>query len=120
MKKVFPILLTGCLATPVAAQPFSESMAECAALHQNAAQWVRSDEAVEKLMFATYRWAEAAITQAELEGTADAATAMWAMINRKTVEWEVRGAAVFATDDFRDWTDYCRAFAKDRGIETGL
>ncbi len=118
--KLFSVVLISLLASPAAAQPFSESMAECAALYQNAAQWVRSDEAVEKLMFATRRWAEAAIAQADAEGIADAENAMWAMIDRKTGEWEAKGATVFATDDFRDWTDYCRAFAKDREIETGL
>ncbi|WP_342075282.1 hypothetical protein [Yoonia sp. SS1-5] len=110
------IILAGMLAAPAAAQSYSESMAECAAIHQNAAQWVRSDDAVEKLLIATRRWAEAAIMQAEVEGIADPENVIWAMIDRKTGEWEAKGPDVFTTEEFHDWVAYCRAFGQEFGI----
>lgn len=98
------------------AAPFSDSMAECAAQYQNAAQWVETDAATDKLMYAARAWADAAIAQATAEGIADAQDTMWAAIDAKTAVWEAKGPLLFGTEEFRDWMNYCRSFAADRGI----
>ncbi len=99
------------------AQPFSESMADCAALNQNAAQWVSTDEKADKLIYAANQWAEASLKQAKVEGRELTRDSLWTLIDQKTVAWEDRGAAFFLSQDFRDWAAYCRAFAKDRGVQ---
>ncbi len=105
--------------TTAMAQPFSESMAECAAVYQNAAQWVATDTAADKLMQASITWAEAAKTQAKTEVESQSEESIWAMIDEKTSHWEAKGNKVFFSQEFRDWTQYCRSFAKDRGISIG-
>ena len=104
------------LPTHTAAQPYSTSMADCAAIYQNAAQCVETDAAADRLMLAATRWAEAAITQARSEGVDQADNSVWTHIDSKTDQWEEKGQSVFFSQEFRDWTQYCRAFAKDRGI----
>ncbi|MCX7558842.1 hypothetical protein OS190_04630 [Sulfitobacter sp. F26204] len=115
MKKI--LFATFCMFPgPVGSQPYSESMADCASLFQNAAQWVKTDESADKLMLAATQWAEAAMAQANSEGLAVTAHAIWEKIDNKTEKWEAKGARVFFSQEFRDWTQYCRKFAKDRGI----
>ncbi|SIO12579.1 hypothetical protein [Vannielia litorea] len=98
------------------AQPFSTSMAECAALHQNAAQWVEGEAEAAALMRVHAGWRDAAIAQAEAEGIADAPARMGALIDDRTGDWEARGLRLFLSREFRDWMDYCRAFAAHRGL----
>ncbi len=116
MRKLLIAGITLLIPTGTAAQPFSDSMADCAAIYQNAAQWVETDEAADRLMLAATRWAEAAITQARAEGVVQAENSVWTHIDNKTDQWEEKGQTVFFSQEFRDWTQYCRAFAKDRGI----
>lgn len=104
------------LATSATAQPYSTSMAQCAALMQNAAQWVESDENAERLMAATRGWHKAAVARAKAEGMQDAEARMTAAMDRQTALWEAEGAAFFYTEEFRDWTSYCKAFAKAQKI----
>lgn len=112
-----PFLAIALLApTSLAAQPFSHSMADCAAVYQNAAQWVAEEANADKLMRATNAWADAAIAQARSEGTPEPHDTMWTRIDTKTEEWEAKGADVFFSQDFRDWTSYCKSFAKAQGI----
>lgn len=107
------------LITPSAtqAQPYSESMADCASVYQNAAQWVRTDESAEKLMVVARRWHAAAVAQSQAEGRRISETAMWDKIDSKTEEWEAKGAVFAFSEEFRDWTSYCRKFAKHTGVE---
>ena len=102
------------------AQPFSESMADCAALHQNLAQFVPTDAQAETLMIAARAWAEAGVVQAQAEGRGMDIDAMWDLIDAKTDAAEQKSPAYFGTQDFRDWSDYCRSFALHMGVETGL
>ncbi|MBB4173429.1 hypothetical protein [Sulfitobacter noctilucicola] len=101
-----------CTASAASAQPYSESMADCASVYQNAAQWVRTDESADKLMQAAIQWAEAAVRQSEIEGKPTSIDAVWDRIDVKTDAWEQKGSGVFFSEDFRDWTQYCRKFAK--------
>ncbi|MGC1504120.1 MAG: hypothetical protein WA782_08245 [Sulfitobacter sp.] len=98
------------------AQPYSESMIDCASVYQNAAQWVRTDESADKMMFAAIQWADAAVAQSYSEGNPVTSDAIWQKIDGKTEKWEAKGSAVFFSQDFRDWARYCRKFAKDRGV----
>lgn len=99
-----------------AAQPYSQSMLDCASVYQNAAQWVNTDESADKLMHAATKWADAAVLQFKAEGKGVTLDAVWGSIDEKTEKWEAKGSEVFFSQDFRDWTQYCRKFAKDRGI----
>lgn len=119
MKK---LVLAAALVTPLTAvaQPYSESMADCAALFQNAAQWVQSDENSDKLMHAARTWAAAAVEQSHSEGRPVSSDVMWDKIDAKTENWEAKGPSFFLSEEFRDWTGYCRAFGRDRGIELNL
>jgi surface antigen len=112
------LLLTIALLMPssVGAQPYSESMADCASVYQNAAQWVKTDESADKMMHAAIQWAEAAVLQAKAEGAPVSSDAIWQKIDGKTEKWEAKGSAVFFSQEFRDCTQYCRKFAKDRGV----
>lgn len=115
MKRLI-LILPLAIASPAIAQPYSESMADCASVYQNAAQWVNTDESADKLMYAAVNWAEAAVVQSKAEGRATTIEAIWEKIDRKTDDWEAKGQGVFFSQDFRDWTQYCRKFAKDRGV----
>lgn len=99
-----------------AAQPYSESMADCAAFYQNAAQWMRSDEKAETLLEATRVWHAAALDQAQREGRPLSADALWDRIDGKTADLEARGSMFLMSEDFRDWASYCRKFGKSQGI----
>lgn len=99
------------------AQPFSESMADCAAQMQNAAQWVQSQDKSDALIYAARQWADAAQAQAEAEGASLSDSQLWTKIDGKTEVIEEKGMAYFLTQDWRDWASYCRKFAKSRGIK---
>ena len=79
MKKA---LLATVLALPVAAsaQPYSESMADCASLFQNAAQWVQTDELSDRLMYGAVQWHAAAVSQAKTEREKFSDAGMWEKI----------------------------------------
>lgn len=104
------------LPTSTGAQPYSESMVDCASVYQNAAQWVNSDESADKLMHAAIHWAEAALAQSKAEGAPVSSDVIWQRIDGKTEKWEAKGGAVFFSQEYRDWTQYCRKFAKARGV----
>ena len=111
------------LTTPsyvAASQPYSESMADCAALFQNAAQWVQSEDKAEQLMHTARAWHAAAVAQANAEGRPLPNADMWAKIDKKTENWAAKGTLFVFSQEFRDWASYCRSFAQHTGIETGL
>ena len=98
------------------AQPFSESMADCAAQMQNAAQWVQSQDKSDALIYAARQWADAAQTQAGTEGNPLTDAQLWAKIDGKTKAIEAKGMSYFLTQDWRDWAAYCRKFAKAQHV----
>ncbi len=102
---------------PAAAQPFSQSMAQCAGLYEAAGTMVASEDNRAKLAWAAAAFSEAARVQAGAEGQDDPG----AWVNRHQdamrADWLARGTPAVLSQDFRDWTSYCRKFAKDRGIE---
>jgi len=98
-------------ASTVAAQPYSDSMADCASIYQNAAQWVAADDLAIKLKYAANQWHAAAVSQAIAEGRPQTETQMWDKVDRQTEVWEAKGAAFIMSQEFRDWTAYCKSFA---------
>lgn len=115
--KMRAVIALTCLPALVSAQPYSHSMAECAAIHQNAAQQMSSQERADKLAIVANQWADAAVTQAKVEGIRNPDEIIWEMIDTKTQEWEAKGLKAFLSQDFRDWTAYCRSFAKHTGVD---
>lgn len=116
--RILPLAFLAVIAAPAAeAQPYSISMAQCAALTKNAARWVTSAEANVRLMSATRLWQRAAIARAQAEGVQNAEARIADVMARQSEEWEVGGAAFFYTQEFRDWSAYCREFAKAQKID---
>jgi hypothetical protein len=115
------VIFAACLAPMAAlAQPYSHSMADCAALYQNFAQWVSTEEKADRLMRVARKWAAAAMAQAAREGRPSSEHAIWSRVDRQTEEWERRGPGFLSSRDFKDWAGYCRAFARDQGIDIKL
>lgn len=111
------LLLLALAPTSAQAQPFSESMMDCAALHQNAAQYVKTDAEAEVIMQVARTWAASAVVQTATEGAPLDEAKVWERIDAKTDDWEARGRTAFFTQDFRDWVAYCRAFGRSRGLD---
>lgn len=114
-------LLFACatLVPPTAvAQPFSESMMDCAALYQSAAQFVSTEANSEKLIYLSRQWAQKAISQTSAEGSPQSEATVMHQIDAKAKAWEAKGASVFMAEEFRDWTAYCKAFGRTQGIRT--
>jgi hypothetical protein len=103
----------------VMAQPYSESMLECAALYQNSAQFVTSEQASERLLRAARLWADSAYDQSCAEGNPLDPISVWDRIDQKSAEWEAKGPALFFTEEYRDWMKYCRSFAHSRRLNLG-
>jgi len=101
------------------AQPFSESMMDCAAVYQSSAQFVTSEQATQKLLKATRQWAETALDQSCAEGNDVEMSSVWDRIDEKAALWEAKGPTVVFTEEYRDWMKYCRSFARSRGIKIG-
>lgn len=116
-----PFLLGLFIVAPlsVSAQPFSESMMDCAAIYQSSAQFVTSEQATQKLLKATRAWAESAFDQSCAEGNDVEMMSVWDRIDEKAAVWEAKGPKVVFTEEYRDWTNYCRSFARSRGIKLG-
>lgn len=99
-------------------QPFSESMMDCAALYQNAAQFVETPESADRLRERSRIWASHALAQTAREGLPLSFPALMQRIDDKTSEWEAKSPSVFLKEEFRDWTAYCKAFGRSQGIKS--
>lgn len=117
MRAIIIAVAMACPSTAIA-QPYSQSMVQCAALYQNAAQWVPSDDLAAQLMDVAHIWADASLDQSALEGKNITLDEVWVTVDAQTTVWEAEGAMFVFSEEFRDWTAYCKAFAKDRGIAT--
>lgn len=104
-------------ASPVAAQPFSKSMAECAGLYAFGRDFIDTDETAHLLEFGQAKWMNAAILRAQTEGVAEPARYVEAAMTAKYEEWTSKGVMAVFTEEFGDWMDYCRSFARDRDID---
>ncbi|WP_300031828.1 hypothetical protein [uncultured Roseobacter sp.] len=113
------LLLAGSVAPAKAGQPIGESMVACGALYSVAAEWVSPGSAAERLTQAAEVWAAAAYTRAEREGRSDPRVWVSDLWRSKCNDWSEKGTAYVFSQDFRDWTAYCRALARHEGLETG-
>ena len=115
------ILCLPFVALPVmgAAQPLSQSMAQCAGLVHSLATMTRDAQTTAKLDALGVKWRAAAIAQAEAEGRPDPAGYVAGYQRASYDDWRGRGKVATLSQDFRDWTSYCRALAKARDIKVG-
>ena len=102
-----------------AKQPISESLVDCATIfsmttrafpERNTAKSAALKSAEKTLL------AEAE-NKARAEGNANAPMYVAALANKKQQKWDARGVNFIFSDEFRDWTSYCRSLSKHLGIE---
>jgi hypothetical protein len=105
------------VAGPVAAQPFSQSMAQCAGLFEGVRNVISKPENLAKLDAAARAFSQAAVVEARAENREDPAAWVAQHQSEMRAEWEAYGGLAAFSQDFIDWTGYCRAFADDRGID---
>lgn len=106
--------------TAQAGQPFSQSMAECSAIYAVSADWVNDEARKGLLSTAADQWRAAALAQAQTEGLRNPQVTIDAQFDSKRQEWLDRGRMAVFSEEFGDWFDYCRSFAKNQGIDLGL
>ncbi|WP_298913376.1 hypothetical protein [uncultured Roseobacter sp.] len=99
-----------------AGQPISESMIQCGALYTVASDRVSTFDRARRLHAAAQVWADAALAQAENERRSDTEGYVSHLWGEKCAQWSDKGALYFFSEDFRDWTSYCRALARSRGL----
>ncbi|PUB19199.1 hypothetical protein [Yoonia sediminilitoris] len=104
-------------AGPAAAQPYSQSMAECAAFFSSWRSSIQREENLENLEIAENRWLSAAYAQAQAEGVEKPQAYTADIFVAKRDEWIEKGGMAALTQDFKDWAAYCRSFGRDRGID---
>lgn len=105
-----------CATAALAAQPFSKSMAECAGLNAFGRDYIRDDDLAHLLEYGQARWINAAIIAAQNEGVSNPVVYVEDAMNAKYDEWKGKGIMAVFSEDFGDWHDYCRAFARHNGI----
>ena len=108
------------LVSPLQAQPISQSMSECAALYRVVACRMSGEERAEKLNKVADDWMTTAVATAQSEGHSNPAAYVQEKSSAKYDGWYSEGLRWFLTEDFRDWTAYCRSLGKNRGMALGL
>lgn len=107
-------------AQPVnASQAYSESLMDCAALfgisnrmdpekanHGKGLVLSRISETLE----------DAAFEQAVLEGHSDPKSYLEGVRAESVAQWDSKGVLFVFSDEFKDWTSYCRKFSGHLGI----
>ena len=115
------IFLAVCLLPSIAgaAQPLSKSMAECAGLLSAMKEFNRQESLDNWLDQAVSIWIPAAEWQAAIEGIDASDTVSYAQTHAdaKRDDWVSKGRLVVLSEDFRDWTAYCRKLARAKGID---
>lgn len=107
-----------CLAPlPLAAsQPISKSMAECQGLMAAMQESSRSLQLVAWLGDAQSAWRDLAIAEARSEGIASPRSYVQQHARARKVEWLAEGRGFVFSENYRDWTKYCGALGKSRGL----
>lgn len=110
------LTLAVALAAPVSAQPFSQSMAQCAGLYEAVETFISRADRRAQLAEAAAKFGAAALAQAKAEGQGDPEG--WVAEHRDAMraDWAARGRLSALSEEYRDWTAYCYKFARDRGI----
>lgn len=104
-------------AGPVSAQPYSQSMAQCAGLYEGVRGVISKPGNLAKLDAAAAAFSEAAVAEARAEGQEDPEG--WVETHQSAMreEWAAYGGMAAFSKDFVEWAGYCRAFGEDRGID---
>lgn len=116
------LILGICLVVPLAAQagqPISESFVQCAQLVDSSNRWFperRGSEKGEKLRIASERLMAEAEAEARREGISDVPAYLAALSAEKAAFWDARGLPLLASEEFRDWMQYCNKLAASRGV----
>lgn len=105
------------LAGPARAQPFSQSMAQCAGLYGGLTDKVTFPDRKATLRAFEAIYYEAALNEAQAEGQSDPETWVDTHYTAAFDDWAERPLAVAVSQDFIDWAAYCAKFAKSRGID---
>jgi hypothetical protein len=108
------------LSAPAAAQPISQSMAECAALYSVAGDHVGTLSTAERLYEISEGWFGLAISTARAEGRRAPEAHVGSAYTAKCEEWSDRGRSWAFSEEFRDWTAYCRALGKRHDLDIAL
>lgn len=112
---IFAAVLAG--AAPLAAQPFSQSMAQCAGLLEAVQSVVPEHESIARIEAAAVAFSQAAAEQARAEGRDDPEG--WVATHRDAMraDWTAFGGLKVFSQDFVDRSAHCRSIADDRGID---
>lgn len=112
------ILVLSLSATPLlASQPISKSMAECAGLIGAMEAMTETPDRADWLRQAKGRWQALAVDQAEREGLARAQDVTLTHAKAKQDEWLDKGLMLVFSQDFRDWSSYCRKLGRAKGLK---
>lgn len=99
-----------------AAQPIYKSMVECGAIYTASAELVRSKPKKDLLITAAQVWRAEAVSAVAAARMPDAQSYVAMMHGEKLRLWRGKGSYAALTQEFRDWTAYCRSLADARGI----
>ncbi len=103
-----------------AGQPYSQSLAQCAALmdlSNRRAPERRSGEKGMRLTAARDAYYAAAVAQAAREGHGDGLKRVAALYADAAADWDGRGLFFVLSEEAQDWFGYCRKLAAHLGVE---
>lgn len=92
-----------------AGQPIYVSMAECAGIFDALISQISPSPRRERIEIAQENWVKAA--------NAEAGRDVRKLIAEKSALWFAKGASVVYTEEFEDWSNYCRSLAKHKKLQ---
>ena len=101
---------------PGHSQPYSDSMADCTGLALAAAHHLQTPDRKAFAEQTAAMWIDAAIAQAKSEGRTTAEAQMAARADATRAAWLEDGVMMPFSENFRDWTSYCRKFGRAQGV----
>jgi len=104
-------------ATPLAAQPDSQTLAQCAGLFEAVQTVVPEHENIAKIKAAAVAFSEAAVEQARAEGQDDPEGWVQTHQGDMRADWGAYGGLKVFSEEFVGQVDICRSFAGDHGID---
>lgn len=103
-----PLIL---LAAPLQAQPFSQSLMQCATLFETPLRLYPEREGTERhaaLEEKTAEYRRGAFQQAKAEGQHDVLDYLDRIEAEAAADWDGRGALFLFSDEAKEWGSYCR------------
>ena len=103
-----------------AQQALSKSMIECSVIYTEVAalgqRKGRDEDEISRTRKRALAFLNAALQQAEDEGEADLQNYITETHAELTDKWTDRLSSIVKLRDNKDWLDYCRSFARARGL----